>query len=729
VISKDGVSVDPRKIEAIVEWERPSNAREIRSFLGLAGYYRRFIKGFSTLSGPLTTLTRKNAPYIWSDECKASFQELKQRLVTAPVLTLPNESVGYVVYTDASRKGLRCVLMQEGRVVAYASRQLKDHEKNYPTQDLELAAVVHALKIWRHYLYGAWCEIHTDHQSLKYLFTQKDLNMRQRRWLELIKDYDSQVFYHPGKANVVADALSRKSRDAEAETATTIDELAQQFSVVQINNTLTGESPTLAALVVQPLTRERIRIAQENDEELRELIAKARNGEASEFQITSEGVLKTKDGRTIVPNHAELRREILNEAHQTQYTIHPRNTKMYQDLKKKFWWRGMKRNVAEYVARCPSCQLVKAEHQRPTGPLQPLDVSMWKWDQIAMDFVVGLPRAPSGQDAIWVVVDRLTKSAHFLPIKITDSLEKLAELYVREIVRLHGVPVSIVSDRDSRFTSKFWERLQGAMGTKLHFSTAYHPQSDGQSERTIQTLEDMLRLCVLDFKGNWIKYIPLVEFAYNNSFQATIGMAPYEALYGRKCRSPLYWDEVGERQLLGPEMIQDTKDKVALIRKRMLTAQSRQKSYADKHRRKLEFEIGDHVYIKVSPMKGVVRFGKKGKLSPRYVGPFQVTGIVGPVAYKVELPSSMTGIHDVFHVSQLRKCVHDPLHIISYEPLDIQPDLTYEEVPVRILDHKEQQLRTKTIPLVKVLWRNHNVEEASRELERDMRERHPHLFA
>jgi hypothetical protein len=203
-------------------------------------------------------------------------------------------------------------------------------------------------------------------------------------------------------------------------------------------------------------------------------------------------------------------------------------------------------------------------------------------------------------------------------------MQKMAKLYIREIVRLHGVPVSIVSDRDSRFTSKFWKRLQEAMGTKLNFSTSYHPQTNDQSERTIRILEDMLRLCVLDFKGNLIQFLPLVEFAYNNSFQATIGMAPYEALYGRKCRSPLYWDEVGERQLLGPEIVQGTKDKIALIRKRMLTAQSRQKSYADRRRHNLEFEIGDQVFLKVSPMKGVLRFGKKGKLSPRYVGLFEV---------------------------------------------------------------------------------------------------------
>jgi hypothetical protein len=211
---------------------------------------------------------------------------------------------------------------------------------------------------------------------------------------------------------------------------------------------------------------------------------------------------------------------------------------MYQDLKKGFWWQGMKRDIVEYVAQCPTCQQVKAEHQRPAGPLQPLNVPEWKWDQIAMDFVVGLPKTLNGYDAICIVIDRLKKSAHFIPIKVTDLVPKLAELYIREIVRLHGIPASIISNCDARFTSRFWQCLQDAMATKLTLSTAYHPQTDGQSERTIQILEDMLRLCVLDFKGKWIQYLPLVEFAYNNSFQETIGMAPYEVLYGRKCRSP-----------------------------------------------------------------------------------------------------------------------------------------------------------------------------------------------
>jgi hypothetical protein len=617
--------------------------------------------------------------------------------------------------------------MQQGKVIAYASRQLKNHERNYPTHDLELAAVVFALKVWRHYLYGSQCDIYTDHKSFKYIFTQKDLNMRQRRWIEQIKDYDCRILYHPGKANVVADALSRKSRSEASNLVPTMDQLAQQFGMIHFGTRQITRWMSLATLSIQLMLTDWIKVAQEADPELKELKEKISQGEASSFSFAADGILRNHS-RVVLPKDDKLRKEILDEAHKTQYTVHPGSTKMYQDLKKIYWWSGMKRDIAKYVARCSTCQQVKAEHQRPAGPLQPLNIPEWKWDQIGMDFVVGLPRAPSGQDAIWVIVDRLTKSAHFIPYKINDSMQKMAELYIREIVRLHGVPNSIVSDRDPRFTSKFWGRLQDAMGTRLNFSTAYHPQTDGQSERTIRILEDMLRLCVLDFKGNWINFLPLVEFAYNNSFQATIGMAPYEGLYGRKCRSPLYWDEVGEKQLLGPEIVQDTKDKIALIRKRMLTAQSRQKSYADQHRRKLEFKVGDQVFLKVSPMKGVFRFDKKGKLSPRYVGPFEVNEIVGPVAYRVVLPPELVGVHDVFHVSTLRKHIPDPSQVVNFKPLRVQENLTYEEMPIQIMDRKEKQLRAKTIPLVKVLWRNHGVEEASWELEQEMRNRYPHLF-
>ena len=216
LLDKDEILVDPTKIEAVTKWKRPTTVTEIRSFLGLAGYYRRFVQDLVRIASPLTQLTKKGVPFVWNDTCEASFQELNQRLVSASVLTVPESSAGYVIYSDASKKGLGCVIMQHGKVVAYASRQLKDYEKNYPTHYLELAAVVFALKIWRHYLYGEKTQIYTDHKSLKYLFTQKELHMRQRRWLELVKNYDIDIQYHPGKANVVADALSRKAVHSSA---------------------------------------------------------------------------------------------------------------------------------------------------------------------------------------------------------------------------------------------------------------------------------------------------------------------------------------------------------------------------------------------------------------------------------------------------------------------------------------------------------------------------------
>ena len=308
-----------------------------------------------------------------------------------------------------------------------------------------------------------------------------------------------------------------------------------------------------------------------------------------------------------------------------------------------------------------------------------------------------------------MIVDRLTKSAHFLPVNVEDSLEKLAELYVDEIVRLHGVPVSIVSDRDPRFTSRFWPSLQTNLGTRLHFSTAFHPQTDGQSERTIQALEDMLRACVMELRGNWDTYLALMEFAYNNSYNASIDMAPFEALYGRKCRTPVCWDEVGKRRLVGPELVQITSEKVKVVRDNLKIAKDRQRSYADNRHRDLQFEISNRVFLKISPWKGVLRFGRRGKLSLRYIGPYEIVSKMGPVAYGLKLPPELSRIHDTFHVSMLMKYIPNPSHVQREQPVQLKENLTYEEIPVQIVDRKEQVLRSKVIHLVKVLWKNHEM--------------------
>ncbi|KAJ9547511.1 hypothetical protein OSB04_020054 [Centaurea solstitialis] len=360
----------------------------------------------------------------------------------------------------------------------------------------------------------------------------------------------------------------------------------------------------------------------------------------------------------------QRRKMIMDEAHQSRYSIHPGSDKMYKGLKEHYWWPGMKKDIATYVSKCLTCARIKAEHQKPSGLLQQPKIPEWKWERISMDFVTKLPKTKKGHDSIWVIVDRLTKSAHFLPIRETYGIDRLAQLYVDEIVMRHGVPISIISDRDSRFTSRFWQSLQAALGTSVDLSTAYHPQIDGQTERTIQTLEDMLRACVLEFGGSWDDHLPLVEFSYNNSYHTSIQYAPYEALYGRKCRSPLNWLEVGENRLFRPDIVQETTDKIKLVQEKLKAVRDRQKSYADNRRKPLEFQVGDRVLLKVSPWKGVIRFGKKGKLSPRFVGPFKIIERIGPVAYRLDLPSELSSIHDTFHVSNLKKCLSEETMIL-----------------------------------------------------------------
>ncbi|KAI3691688.1 hypothetical protein L6452_31490 [Arctium lappa] len=394
---------------------------------------------------------------------------------------------------------------------------------------------------------------------------------------------------------------------------------------------------------------------------------------------------------------------------------------MYRDLKLHYWWPVMKLDVARYVEQCVTCLQVKAEHQRPYGSLQSLEIPKWKWEHITMDFVTKLPKTLKGYDAIWVIVDRLTKSAHFLAMRETLPMDKLAKLYIDEVISRHGVPLSIVSDRDSRFTSHFWNGLQKELGTRVKLSTTYHPQTDGQSERTIQTLEDMLRSCVIYFGGSWDTHLPLVEFAYNNSYHSSIGMAPFEALYGRKCRTPVCWLEAGEKQFAGPEVVQETADKVKGIRERIMVAQDRQKSYADKKRRPMEFQVGDRVMLKVSPWKGIIRFGKRGKLSPRFLGPFTVTERVGLKAYQLELPPEMKGIHNTFHVCYLRKCLAKEESVIPLSEIRVDEGNRCVEEPEAILERKTKKLRHREVTMVRVQWKHHRGANVTWEAEEDLR--------
>ncbi|GKB62880.1 putative reverse transcriptase domain-containing protein [Tanacetum coccineum] len=534
--TRQGIHVDPAKIESIKDWVSPKTPMKIHQFLGLAGYYRRFIERFSKIAKPMTKLTQKKVTFEWGDKQEAAFHTLKHKLCSTPILALPQGAEKFIVYYYASHKGLGAVLMQNEKVIAYASRQLKIHEKNYTTHDLELGAVVFALKIWRHYLYGTKCTIFTDHKSLQHILDQKELNMRQLHWLELLSDYDYEIRYHPRKANVVADALSRKER-------------------------------------IKPLRTEAQKPENLKNEDVGGMIRK---------DIPKERIV------------------IIHESHKSKYSIHPGSDKMYQDMKKLYWWPNMKADIATYT--------------------------------------------------------------------------------------------------------------------------------DGQSERTIQTLEDMLRACMIDFGNGWVRHLPLVEFSYNNIYHASIKAAPFEALYGRKCRSPVCWAEVGQVQLASPEMVQETTEKVIQIKQRIQAAHDRQKSYADLKRKLMEFQVRDKGMLKVSPWKGVVRFGKRGKLNPRYVRPFKVLEKIGTVAYKLELPQELSRVHNTFHVSNLKKCYSDKPLAVPLEGLHVDDKLRFMEEPIEIMDREVKRLKQICILIVKVQWNSKRVPEFTWEREDQFQKKYPHLF-
>jgi hypothetical protein len=345
--------------------------------------------------------------------------------------------------------------------------------------------------------------------------------------------------------------------------------------------------------------------------------------------------------------------------------------------------------------------------------LQPLQVPEWKWKEIAMDFIMGLLRTQSGYDSIWVIVDRLTKVAHFIPVKTTYSGPQLAELYMSRIVYLHRVLKKIVSDRGTQFTSRFWERLHEALDTQLHFSSAYHPQTDGQTERVNQILEDMLRTCALQYGRRWDKSLSYTEFSYNNSYQESLKMASFEMLYGRRCQTLLFWNETREWKVFGPDILEEAEKQVRMVKENLRVAQSRQKSYANHRRRELSFKAGDFVYLKVPPMRGLHRFKVRGKLAPRFIGPFKILEKRGEVAYQLELPPQLSDVHDVFYVSQLKKCLRVPEEQIPMEDLDAKEDLAYQEHLVRILETSERVTQNKKIKMCKVQWSHHTEDEAT----------------
>nr|GEW95484.1 retrotransposon protein, putative, Ty3-gypsy subclass [Tanacetum cinerariifolium] len=557
VINGDGIHVDPR-------------------------YYCRFIEDFSKIAKQLTVLTQKSKTFDWGEEQDNAFQTLKDKLCNAPVLALLDGSEDFVVYCDASGLGLGCVLMPRNKVIAYASRKLKIHEKNYTTHDLEL---------------------------------------------ELLGNYDCEIRYHPGKANVVVDALSRNER-------------VKHKRIREMNMTL------------QLSIKDRILAAQK--EASNESVGLQR-GIDEMIKLRNDGALYYLD-RIWAPLKGDARTLIMDEAHKSKYSVHPGADKMYYDLRDRYWWPGMKKDIAVYVSKCLTCLKVKAEHQRPSGLLQQPEIPEWKWEGIVMDFITKLPMTSSGHDTIWVIVDRLTKSAYFLPMRKDYKMDRLARLYLNENVARHGVPISIISDRDSRFTS-------------------------------------------------------------------SARCAPFEALYDRKYRSSIMWAEVREGHLIGVELVQETIEKISQIKNRLKAARDRKKSYADKRRKPLEFNVSDHVLLKV------VRFGKKGKLAPRFVRPFEIIEKVGIVAYRLDLPKELNGVHDTFHMSNLKNCLADPTLHVLLDEIRVNDKLNFMEEPVEIMEREFKKLKRSRIAIVKVRWNSKRRLEFTWEREDQMKLKYPRLFS
>nr|GEZ26571.1 putative reverse transcriptase domain-containing protein [Tanacetum cinerariifolium] len=539
VIDSRGIHVDPAKIESIKDWASPKTPMEICQFLGLACYYRRFIVGFSKIAKSMTKLTQKGIKFDWGEKEEKAFQLIKQKLCSAPILDLLEGSEDFVVYCDASHKGLGVVLIQRE-------------------------------KIWRHYLYGTKCTVFTDHKSLQHILDQKELNMRHRRWFELLSDYDCDIHYHPGKASVVVDALSQNLKNED-----------------------------VGGMIRKDIPMEKL-------------------------EPCADGTL-CLNGRSWFPCYGDLRSVIMQESHKLKYSIHLSSDKKYQDMKKLYWWPNMKANITTYVSKCLTCVRVKAEHQRPSGLLVQPAIPEWKWDNITMGIITKLLKSSQGFDIIWVIVDRLKKSAHFLPIRENDPLDKLARLYLNKIVARHGIPVSIICDRDGRFTSNFWKSFQKALGTLW---------------------PKMSIACVL----------------------------------GRSWRSSTDWSEMDPRN--------NGKDHPDQAKNSSCSGST--KELPDLKRKPMEFEIRDRVMIKVSPWKGVVRFGKRGKLNPRYVRPFKVLAKVGKVAYWLELPQELSSVHHTFQVSNLKKCYSDKPLVMPLEGIHIVDKLQFVEDPIEI---KEREIK------------------------------------
>ena len=564
--------------------------------------------------------------------------------------------------------------MQDGHVVAYESRVLLKAEKSLQIYEKELLAVIHALSTWKHYLLGADFIVQTDHQTLRYFLTQAKLSEKHMRWANFLSMFHFQILHVDGKKNVVADALSRKP----------------QVSAVSI-------------VFHDELDLMKEQYAQ--DEEFCRVFDTLSSGERHNHYSLSDGFL-LMHGKLCVTK--EMRAKVLVESHAPPYAGHRGIDATVKALEAFFYWPTLRRDADDFVRKCIVCQKMKYDRQKTPGLLLPLPIPDHPWESIAMDFVFDLPRTRTGNDGIWTIVDRFSKQAHFIPVRKKIKAEHMVKLFMVNIFKYHGMPTSIVSDRDPRMTSLFWRALFENMQTTLKFSSSFHPQTDGQSEITNSVVLDLLKCYVSDHKEQWEQYLPLVEYAYNNTVHSSTGKAPFEIVEGGKKVPPILHTK--DKIFEADKFTKDWEEAYKKVKEALQKTQAKQKKAADRHRRHLEFALGDWVLLRfekarLKKMKGKERLYPK--LSMRYYGPFQVMERINDVAYRLQLPDHWK-IHNAFHVSLLRPFNGDVPEDLTDEQQPEVEELDEILIPEQIVAHKERKVRGKVSRRYLVKFQNYS---------------------